>query len=142
MNIIGIDPGVNTGWARIIYAELAACDSRPIHKAMSEVEALHRLCLLKLVVFEDARLRGGDDPKRAQGAGSVKRDSRIWADFLADLGCPTMAVKPQKGGTKWDAETCGLPPWRRSLFMAPSHSQQPEAWSMSQRLHRACRVPM
>ena len=104
MNIIGIDPGVNTGWARMLDGKLIACDSRPIHAAMQEIKRWHRIGELKLVVFEDARLRGGDDPKRAQGAGSVKRDSKIWADFLADLGCPTLAVKPQKGGTKWTAE--------------------------------------
>lgn len=108
MNIIGIDPGVNTGWARMLDGELIACESRSIHSAMLEVLTLHTLGTIKLVVFEDARLRKwlGEDkgPKQLQGAGSIKRDCRIWADFLADLGCQTLAVKPQKGGTKWDAE--------------------------------------
>ena len=109
MNIIGIDPGVNTGWARINSSGvLMACDSRPIHEAMREVESWHKHGRLRLVVFEDARLRkwlGPDKgPKQLQGAGSIKRDCRIWADLLAALGCPTLAVKPQKGGTKWDAE--------------------------------------
>lgn len=104
MNIIGIDPGVNTGWARMCDGRIEACSSTTIHAAMHCVRHFAAHGSLRLVVFEDARLRGGDDPKRAQGAGSVKRDSRIWADFLADLGCKVLAVRPQKGGTKWSAE--------------------------------------
>ena len=108
MNIIGIDPGVNTGWARIRNGALVACMSVPIHEALRAVAGWQKSGELKLVVFEDARLRKwlGEDkgPKQLQGAGSIKRDCRIWADFLADIGCPTLALKPQKGGTKWTAE--------------------------------------
>jgi hypothetical protein len=39
-----------------------------------------------------------------QGAGSIKRDCTIWADYLASLGVPYVNVKPAAGATKWTAE--------------------------------------
>lgn len=93
---VGIDPGTSTGLAFAVPED----DSRgyrwrelltlPIHRALLQVyEELrevegdahrHRV----LVVVEDARQIGGD-PRKALGAGSVRRDSAIWADFLEDL---------------------------------------------------------
>ena len=49
------------------------------------------------------------------GAGAAKRDARIWEEFLQDAdvalpwskdtGLTFQMHKPQKGGTKWPAET-------------------------------------
>lgn len=106
--IIGIDPGVNTGFAELDTqtGKLRDVQSMAIHLAMGAVEGTHRSGALKMVVFEDARLRtwfGSKGPEARQGAGSIKRDCSIWADFLADLGSPTLALKPQAGMTKWSA---------------------------------------
>ena len=39
-----------------------------------------------------------------QGAGSIKRDCSIWAEFFAETGIQNFPVKPQAGGTKWTAK--------------------------------------
>lgn len=106
---IGIDPGKNTG-----YAEwdrhgklLLACEAIAIHEAMARVKQHHESGLLHLVAFEDARLRtwlGSKGREALQGAGSIKRDCTIWADFLAALGAPYVNLKPASGATKWTAE--------------------------------------
>lgn len=85
---IGIDPGKNTGvavWSRQAQA-FVYVGTHKIHEALKLVEyycdneRAH-------VVFEDARKRKAlpAEVERLQGAGSVKRDSVIWFDFLTDL---------------------------------------------------------
>ena len=106
--IIGIDPGTHTGFAHLENGELFDCTSLKIHQAMRRVELIHASGLLDMVVYEDARLRrwfGTKGVEALQGAGSVKRDCTIWADFLADLGCTVMALAPAKGMTKLDARS-------------------------------------
>ena len=110
MIYIGIDPGTHTGVAiwdnkQQEFVELATI---PIHQALLKVKnyyndnkGLHNIC----VVFEDARQRtwfGRDKNTNAklQGAGSIKRDCRIWEDFCKDYQIPFLAVPPVKGGTK------------------------------------------
>ena len=72
-----------------------------------------------MVIFEDARLRkwyGSKSDAKLQGAGSVKRDSSIWEDFLKDKGIPFQGIHPLQGLTKltsvyfkritkWDGKT-------------------------------------
>lgn len=104
---IGIDPGVKTGvavWNGQRYDEVLTLG---IVGAMRLVEQYARNGTVKLVVFEDARLRtwfGKTGRERAQGAGSIKRDCQIWADLLGDLGVPYKSVKPAAGATKWPAD--------------------------------------
>lgn len=109
MMLIGIDPGVTTGFA--VWdpgaKALLACRSMLIHEAMRQVEHMHCDGLLREVTMEDARLRtwfGLKGREALQGAGSIKRDCTIWADFLGALGVPYRSVKPQAGATKWTAE--------------------------------------
>jgi hypothetical protein len=106
--IVGIDPGVNTGYAELRDGKLLACESLKLHEAWKAVRGLWLGGELKMVVFEDARLRTWFGPEKQrdqlQGAGSIKRDCSAWADFLADLGCPYKAIKPAKGATKWTAD--------------------------------------
>lgn len=109
--IVGLDPGVTTGWARwdVQAARLTECRGYKIHEAMRALEADRPA----LVLFEDARQRrwfGKMDAEQRkygaavrEGAGSVKRDCSIWADFLEDLGIPYIARPPLAGGTKWSA---------------------------------------
>jgi hypothetical protein len=104
---VGIDPGVKTGFATASGGKLLRVESMRIDQAMAEVAALHNAGALRMVVYEDARLRtwfGSKGREALQGAGSIKRDCGIWADYLAALGCPVLSVKPQAGATKWTAE--------------------------------------
>lgn len=116
--IIGIDPGVHTGFAvwRITTRQLTVVTSVAIHEAMNIVQGRHADGRLHSVVFEDARQRTGSfglmDLKQAkfgaavrEGVGSVKRDCTIWHDYLTALGVKFEARKPSAGTTKWDAAT-------------------------------------
>lgn len=108
--IIGIDPGVNTGVA--IYSKetkkLVSVVSTEIHEAMKIVSqnyAAHGQALL--VRFEDARLRnwfGTAGREQLQGAGSIKRDCKIWEDFLSSLGVPFEMIPPNRNVTKLNKE--------------------------------------
>lgn len=113
MILVGIDPGVTTGFASWDtgarqFREVA---SLSIHRALERVMDMRNGCAPMLVVFEDARLRtwfgNADERQRKYGAairegvGSVKRDCGIWEDFLYDFGIPYQANKPVQHGTKW-----------------------------------------
>ena len=106
---IGIDPGKHTGFAAWCDTQrrLVECKALLIHEAMAEVLRLHGEGQLHSVTFEDARLRtwfGAKGSEALQGAGSIKRDCTIWADFLGAHGIAYRAVAPSKGATKWTAE--------------------------------------
>lgn len=114
--IIGIDPGVNTGFCVWDMHEGRVCGiaSKKIHEAMDSVLDWHRSGELEGVIFEDARLRvwfgsqprgGKSDISRLQGAGSVKRDCQIWEDFLTDRKIKFLTRSPQSKGVKIDAPT-------------------------------------
>lgn len=110
MICIGIDPGTHTGVAvwdtrEGMFLSLA---TMPIHRALMEVYKWRQRPVEIQVVFEDARQRTwfgkGDTDAKAQGAGSVKRDSSIWEDFCKDYGIPYWAKPPVKGATKVSAK--------------------------------------
>lgn len=112
--VIGIDPGVSTGFAAIGRdKKLVKVETLAIDQAMELVRDLHTQGLIDHVVVEDARLRtwfGGADARQArsgagirEGIGSVKRDCSIWSEFLGRKNIPFVAVKPASGQTKWDA---------------------------------------
>lgn len=111
--LIGIDPGVKTGLG-FITSQNKDCESMPIHKAMKKIESICSMNkaldkpLEVLVVVEDARKRkwfGNNSNAKAQGAGSVKRDCKIWEDYLIELSGKDLIqgfsmVHPMKGATK------------------------------------------
>lgn len=112
---IGIDTGVETGFAQWDKKprQLSAVASLKIHAAMDLVRDIHRLNPgLVLVRVEDARLRTWiprESTARAEagvreGAGSVKRDAKIWEDFLTDLGIDFEMVPPKQNKTKMKAD--------------------------------------
>jgi hypothetical protein len=108
MLMIGIDPGVNTGIAAWDGQALQFVTSMSICVAMKHVQALRQSGRLHSVTFEDARLRtwyGSKGREALQGAGSIKRDCQIWAEWLGMLGCPYKAISPQAKGAKLDAAT-------------------------------------
>lgn len=113
---IGIDPGVNTGVAVVRDGKLVECHTMPIHKALDfvkrrwEATSSSASPVRFMVIFEDARQRKWFEPEQSaseykgklMGAGSVKRDSKIWEDFLSDLKCPFQMHRPEAHCTKWD----------------------------------------
>jgi hypothetical protein len=105
--IIGIDTGVNTGfavWDRQEKKLLEVCCIE-IHRAMLSVNYRREDGIL--VRVEDARQRtwfGEKSNEKLQGAGSVKRDCKIWEDFLKDLGVDFEMVAPKNNKTKLDAK--------------------------------------
>ena len=87
---IGIDPGVHTGISIWDSSEkkFLSIQTVKIHEAMEIVKAAKLQNGEIMVIYEDARKRKFDpgltDEKR-QGAGSIKRDCKIWEDFLSAI---------------------------------------------------------
>lgn len=104
--LIGIDVGVKTGFA--IYDTKSKSFSKiqtlKIHDAMDIVKKEFALNGQSLkVYFEDARQRrwfGNSGREKLQGAGSVKRDSSIWEDFLISLNIQFEMIPPKRNATK------------------------------------------
>ncbi len=107
--IVGVDPGVHTGFAVWSLAErrLTTVRTLGITLAMTNIRAMADTGSLHSVRFEDARLRkwyGQEAEAKRQGAGSVKRDCSIWYEFLSGLvGVPFLPVSPRAKGAKLDA---------------------------------------
>jgi len=103
MILIGIDPGVKTGMAMWNTTQKTlTLKSLSIHEAMSRVNSLNGAINPQddnlLVFIEDARKRKHFDKDvsyKAQGAGSVKRDCKIWEDFLTDMKIPFILRHPR-----------------------------------------------
>ena len=108
--IVGIDPGVFTGfaiWSRS-DKKLTDVQTTTITAAMTMIRLMHGYGSLHSVVFEDARLRtwfGSKGREALMGAGSIKRDCSIWQEFLSGLeSVPFKPVSPQDKGVKVNAE--------------------------------------
>lgn len=105
---IGIDTGTNTGFALYSKIEHKLLDVRTllIHEAFEAVMQYHNMYGDALFVrFEDARLRtwfANKSRESLQGAGSIKRDCRIWDDFLKAKGIHYASMAPKRGMTKLD----------------------------------------
>jgi hypothetical protein len=104
---IGIDTGVNTGIALYDreHKVLLVVDCSLIHTAINYVYAVNKEYPNQvLLIVEDARqVMFQTEKVKAQGAGSVKRDAKIWNDFLDDYKIPYMMVRPKKSITKLSA---------------------------------------
>ena len=104
MILVGIDTGINTGFAVWDGNELRV-DCMTISKAMMEVLRLSTLYDV-IVLYEDATQRkwfGNTSKERLKGAGSVERDSKIWRDFLHENGIKHKAIAPKNNRTKLTA---------------------------------------
>ncbi len=120
--IIGIDPGTKTGIAlwNPHKQEFGLIRSMKIHEAMEIVAGFKHFDVS--VYCEDPTTwvpfnKGKIDTRRVQGAGSIKRDFRIWKDFCEDLGIPFYPVGLHKVKKKinadyfkmlsgWEKKTC------------------------------------
>ena len=107
---IGIDCGVNTGFAiwSVESGKLIQVCSMPIHKAIFRIMEFIVEGKKVKVFIEDARLRkwfGNNSESKKQGAGSVKRDSKIWEDFCNDMNIPFYLVNPKDNKTKLDSKS-------------------------------------
>lgn len=115
---IGIDPGTRTGLAAWDDKERTFLEisTLMIHEAMDRVKAYLPSPEGCRIYVEDARLRrwyGKKGRESLQGAGSIKRDSAIWDDYLKSLGADYRMQPPQVGGTKlWDWTFKQIVPWK------------------------------
>lgn len=113
--LIGIDTGVNTGIC--IYdrstKKITLLASSMIHRCLSSVIDYHTRFPEKIFLrIEDARLRKWiprqaterAERGRREGAGSVKRDAKIWEDFCKDCGIDFELVAPKDNKTKMTAD--------------------------------------
>lgn len=102
MIVIGVDCGLDTGvsvWCQN-QKKITFFKRMMIHEALFYLHL--RIDEIALVRVEDSRKRkwfGDNSKNKQQGAGSVKRDCKIWEDFLRDLGIPYQMVAPAKGST-------------------------------------------
>lgn len=110
--LIGIDTGVNTGFAvaadRGNGGELEQVESLSITQAMEKVkEIIEKWGISNVCLYiEDARQRtwftGGRE--KAQGVGSVKRDAQIWEDWCTEQGINFKMIHPAANATKTKAD--------------------------------------
>lgn len=107
---IGIDTGVKTGVAVWEGGQLAAVESMTITKAMDFISGHYPRPQDCKLYIEDARKWIGFNGKtkatqsRLQGAGSVKRDAKIWEDWCKEHDYEVVFVKPMGKGLKKSAE--------------------------------------
>lgn len=107
---IGIDTGVNTGVAVWKDGELLAVESMTITQAMKFIQDFDNKRGIVKLYIEDARKWIGFHGKtkatqaRLQGAGSVKRDAKIWEDWCKENGYEVVFVKPMGKGLKKSAD--------------------------------------
>ena len=110
--LIGIDTGVNTGFAVAIDSgnggDLQKVECLSITQAMANINELvteNGKESIKLYI-EDARLRtwftGGRE--KAQGVGSVKRDAQIWEDWCKEQELNYVMIHPKANATKTKAD--------------------------------------
>lgn len=77
-----------------------------IHEALEKINRWHGKETKIFVRIEDARKRtwfGNAGREQLQGAGSIKRDCKIWEDFLTDNNIPFELVAPKNNKTKINA---------------------------------------
>ncbi|RKG33411.1 hypothetical protein D7V21_09570 [Acinetobacter guerrae] len=111
--LVGIDTGVNTGFAVAVDegkgGDLIQVISLTITQAMARVIELCELYSKSQVYLyiEDPRKRtwftGGRE--KAQGVGSVKRDAQIWENWCKENKIKYTLVHPKDNCTKYKSDT-------------------------------------
>jgi hypothetical protein len=101
--IIGIDPGVTTGLSVWDGDRLLVVESSTILEAIERVKMWNDGGAKIFIRLEDARKRkwfGKSSREVLQGAGSIKRDCKIWEDFLTEQKIEFELVAPKNNKTK------------------------------------------
>lgn len=105
--IVGIDPGVSTGFAIAVDGKITVMQTWGIVEAMAFILDRLNLSAIELVI-EDPRGQyvppSQREPARIKGVGSVERDCKIWIEFAEFYSIPYRLVKPGKY-RKIDAKT-------------------------------------
>jgi hypothetical protein len=104
---VGIDPGVDTGIAIVQYGKYISIETTTISKAFKIIDLLlldgHNIELY----VENPNLRkwyGNNASAKQQGAGSIKRDYKIWVDYAKEQSIKLHAVHPKDIGSIFDNE--------------------------------------
>jgi hypothetical protein len=98
---IGIDPGVNTGFATLDSGNRQlTLRTLKLHQGFEAIKILNETYDIDVVIENPNLLKRFNLVKNAsaklQGAGSVKRDYSAWTDFFDDHGIRYQAAKPDK----------------------------------------------
>lgn len=109
MLVVGIDPGVQTGWCvyNVLYNEIDEADTITFWEVHHRVVAYNTKQVF-FIVEDPAQNRptfdkGERDPKKrekiSQNVGSNKREATLLIEGLRGLGFCVVEVKPE--GSKW-----------------------------------------
>lgn len=105
---IGIDPGTMTGIATIIDGKYSQITQTNIIRAMDMVRITHQLEIWDICLHvENPSYRkyfGSTGREKLQGAGSIKRDYKIWVEFAQEYGIRIFPVSPAEIGSQFDNE--------------------------------------
>ena len=143
IQVIGIDPGVSTGFARVntaaSFAELCTLSMYYAQDRILQIAEVYGVESV-LVCIEDCRLRKWVDPKlgkeRLRGIGSVERDCSLWQEFCELHGLRFELVAPRGIATKMDkwafAQTFDYP------YDTSNHAR--DAGTLARKYHRMLRT--
>lgn len=101
--LVGIDPGTKTGVAvwdtvNLEWWLISTKTQTEVYEMLRELSQNYKLYLR---IEEPSKgWYGKNAHKRLQGAGSVKRDAKIWKENCIQNNWPYQMVKPVKGMTK------------------------------------------
>lgn len=109
---IGIDTGTHTGFAvwdseAKAFVEIRCYSITQALRRVKELVVYYGILNVKVYV-EDARQRkwyGNNSNAKLQGAGSVKRDCKIWEDFLKEENIDYRMLNPKNLRTKLNAQS-------------------------------------
>jgi len=104
---IGIDPGTTTGYAEIMDGTYIVIRQMNIIQAMDTVRINRSLGFDICLHVENPNMRkyfGNSGREKLQGAGSIKRDYKIWTEFAAEYGLRLFPIAPAQIGSQFDNE--------------------------------------
>lgn len=107
--IVGLDPGINTGWAMFRDGELITLKTINPWEIVEEISE----CFPGRVIFEDSRLQSHTWTRAATRAAAAKMARNVgqvdaWCSLIVGicgrLGIPAHGISPKAKGKKLNAE--------------------------------------